>query len=128
MKRPGRDVDEAEDKQPRAVEAMECPGLEHPGLNKRSGGNKTTEEGDPTLRTGTSGVEQATRAAARHTASSGTSSTSPHPLDRSGRSTQDDDTEEQRHRAEDEVGGMQSSKEVAGPRESREVDERASPR
>ena len=58
----------------------------------------------------------------------GTSSTSPHPPDRSRRSTKDYDTEEQRHGAEDEAEGMQSSNEEAGPSRSREADERASPR
>ena len=44
----------------------------------------------------------------------GTSSTSPHPQDRSGCSTKEDAKEEQRHRVEDEAEGMQCSKDEAG--------------
>ena len=93
----------------------------------RTGSSREEQEGAATTpRTGT--AREKRHGAKGGNVRGGTSSTSPHPSDRSGRSTKDDDTEEQRHRAEDEVEGMQSSKEVAGPRGSREVEERASPR
>ena len=82
-----RDQDEAEHKQPRADKDMECPGLEHPGQNKkerpkRKNHKKRRKEsrhpglehlgtsGGQTPRTGASGTEQGAGAAAPRTGTS----------------------------------------------------------
>ena len=87
------------------------------GITGRSGHNH---------RTGSSGEKR--RDPQGRIVRGGTSSTSPDPPDRTGRSTKYDAKEEQRHRAVHEAEEMQSSKDEAGPRGSGAAGQKVRPR